>query len=79
MRAGPKGTVRVAPLDFSSLSPDRAERREDFITAFLITPRGVGAKEPFNLRSFQREMIRGAFGSRPKVGVKAPVGSQLRG
>ncbi|MCH9736136.1 MAG: phage terminase family protein, partial [Actinomycetia bacterium] len=28
---------------------------------FLICPRGQGAKEPFNLRDFQREMIRGAF------------------
>lgn len=65
MRAGPKGTIKLPPIDTSGLPADRAARREDFITAFLVTPRGVGAKEPFNLRSFQREMIRGAFA--PKV------------
>lgn len=69
MRAGPKGTVKVKPIDFSTLSQNRAERREDFITAFLITPRGVGAKKPFNLRRFQREMIRGAFAPRVRTGL----------
>lgn len=61
MRAGPKGTVKAIPIDFSAWPTDRATRREDFITAFLITPRGHGAKEPFNLRNFQRHIIRGSF------------------
>ncbi|TXI53392.1 terminase TerL endonuclease subunit [Mycolicibacter arupensis] len=62
MRAGPKGTVDVASLDLARYPVSRAKRRERFITDYLITPRGVGAKEPFKLRPFQREIITGAFG-----------------
>ena len=62
MRAGPKGSVTVAPLDFSAYPAGRAARRERFITEYLITPRGSGAGEPFALRVFQRELIGGAFG-----------------
>jgi len=69
MRAGPKGSVKVKPIDFSALSTDRAARREDFISAFLITPRGHGAKEPFNLRDFQREIIRGSFAPKIRTSV----------
>lgn len=69
MRAGPKGSVKAKPIDFSALSTDRAARREDFISAFLITPRGHGAKEPFNLRDFQREIIRGSFAPKIRTSV----------
>jgi phage terminase large subunit-like protein len=62
MRAGPKGTVDVASLDLAGYPASRAKRRERFVTDYLITPRGVGAKEPFKLRPFQREIITGAFG-----------------
>lgn len=61
MKAGPKGTVDSAPLSFKGWPAGRARRREKFIGEFLITPRGVGAKEPFKLRPFQREIIRGSF------------------
>lgn len=61
MRAGPKGTVKADPLDFSGWPADRAQRRVRFIGEYLVTPRGVGAKEPFDLRPFQREIIAGAF------------------
>jgi phage terminase large subunit-like protein len=61
MRAGPKGTITVDPLDLSGFPAGRAKRREQFIGEFLITPRGHGAGEPFKLRPFQREIIRGAF------------------
>jgi phage terminase large subunit-like protein len=61
MRAGPKGTVRAAPLDLSRYPDDRARRRERFIGKYLVTPRGQGAGEPFKLRTFQREIIGGAF------------------
>lgn len=61
MRAGPKGTVRAVPLDFSRYPADRARRREKFIGQYLVTPRGHGAGEPFRLRTFQREIIGGAF------------------
>src|SRR5262245_17639382 len=61
MKAGPKGTVKADPLDFSGWPTGRAKRRERFIGEYLVTPRGVGAGEPFDLRPFQREIIRGAF------------------
>lgn len=61
MKGGAKGSIKVPPIDFSNWSTDRAARRENFITVFLKTPRGSGAKEPFNLRKFQREIIRGAY------------------
>lgn len=65
MRAGPKRSINVPPIDFSGFSDNRAYRREDFISGFLITPRGHGAKKDFKLRDFQREIIRGSFA--PKV------------
>lgn len=61
MRAGPKGMVKAAPLDLSRYPADRAARRERFIGEYLVTPRGHGAGEPFKLRGFQREIVRGAF------------------
>ncbi len=61
MRAGPKGTVKAAPLDLSDYPAGRAERRERFIGEYVVTPRGHGAGEPFRLRTFQREIVRGAF------------------
>ncbi|ODQ85326.1 terminase large subunit domain-containing protein [Mycolicibacterium holsaticum] len=61
MRAGPKGTVKADPLDFSGWPTGRARRRVRFVGEYLVTPRGVGAKEPFDLRTFQREIIAGAF------------------
>ncbi|ANE80285.1 terminase large subunit [Mycobacterium adipatum] len=69
MRAGPKGTVKVEPLDLSGFPDDRAMRRDVFISAFLITPRGHGAKLPFNLRDFQREIIDGAFAPRVRTAL----------
>ena len=62
MRAGPKTRVTADPLDLSGLSSSRAKRRLDFIEEYVLTPKGVGAKEPMDLRPFQREIVRGAFG-----------------
>ena len=61
MRAGPKGAVSADPLSFARWPADRAKRRERFIGEYLVTPRGHGAGEPFKLRPFQREIIRGSF------------------
>lgn len=69
MRAGPKGTVSVDPLDFSGWPAGRAKRRERFIGEYLLTPRGVGAGEPFELRPFQREIVRGAFAPGVRTGL----------
>ncbi|WP_028476095.1 terminase large subunit domain-containing protein [Nocardia sp. CNY236] len=61
MRAGPKGQITAEPLDFKGWPRDRAKRRERFIKTYLVTPRGHGAGNPFVLRGFQSEIVRGAF------------------
>jgi phage terminase large subunit-like protein len=61
MKSGAKGTITADPLAFSGWPSGRAKRRERFIGEYLITPRGHGAGEPFNLRPFQREIVAGAF------------------
>lgn len=61
MKSGAKGTVKADALDFTGWPPGRAARRERFISEYLITPKGVGAREPFALRPFQREILRGSF------------------
>lgn len=69
MRAGPKGTVKAAPLDFSGYPVDRAERRLRFIADYLMVPKGVGAGKPVRLRGFQREIITGAFAPGIRTGL----------
>ena len=48
-------------LTFKGWPADRAKRRERFVGNYLATPRGHGAGEPFKLRPFRREIIRGSF------------------
>lgn len=61
MKAGPKARVEVDPLDFTGWPRDRAKRREKFIRQYVLTPKGAGAKKPFRLREWQKEIVRGAF------------------
>lgn len=60
-KAGAKGVITAEPLDFSGYPAGRAARRLRFTEEYVITPKGVGAREPMDLRAFQREIIRGAF------------------
>lgn len=69
MKAGPKGQVKVPPLDFSGLPEDRAGRRLAFIAEYLVVPKGVGAGKPVKLRGFQREIIEGAFAPGIRTGL----------
>lgn len=69
MRAGPKGTIKAAPLDFSGYPADRAARRLRFIGEHLRVPKGVGAGEPVRLRDFQTEIITGAFAPGIRTGL----------
>jgi phage terminase large subunit-like protein len=62
VKAGPKKPVDVPALDLTHLPDARAERRIAFVDEFVIVPKGVGAGESIELRDFQREIIRGAFG-----------------
>lgn len=59
--AGPKKAITAEPLTFDDYPTGRADRRLRFISEYVITPRGVGAREPFNVRAFQDEIVRGAF------------------
>ena len=61
MRAGPKGNIEAAPLDFSDWTTARAERRIRFVDEYVVTPKGVGALEPMRFRPWQREIVSGAF------------------
>ncbi len=61
MRAGPKGSITVGPLQLAGWPRDRARRRERFVREFLVVPRGHDAGKPVRLRKFQRDIIRGAF------------------
>ena len=69
MKAGPKGQIRAAPLDFSGLPGDRAGRRLAFIADYLVVPKGVGAGKPVRLRDFQTEIISGAFAPGIRTGL----------
>lgn len=69
MKAGPKGQIKAAPLDFSGLPEDRAGRRLAFIADYLVVPKGVGAGKPVRLREFQNEIIRGAFAPGVRTGL----------
>lgn len=69
MKSGAKGTITADPLDLSRYPAHRARRRERFIGEYLVTPRGQGAGEPFKLRPFQRDIIRGAFAPRIRTAV----------
>lgn len=76
MKAGPKGSITADPLNFTGWPTARAKRRQRFIGEFLITPKGVGAREPFALRPFQREIIAGAFAPRVRTAlVSLPRGN----
>lgn len=70
---GPKKPITAPPLDFSDL-PARGHLRVDaFAKEYLKVPKGVGAKEPFRLRPWQREIVKGLFpqrvNARPRQGL----------
>lgn len=58
MRAGPKRSIKVDPLDLSSLGRTRNTRAIHFIEEYAITPKGTGAREPAQLRPWQKSIIR---------------------
>lgn len=80
MKAGPKAQVTAGPLDLSMLPARRDHRRvAAFCAEYLRVPRGHGALEPFRLRPWQREIVRGLYparGARPRTGlVSLPRGN----
>ncbi|HHX47810.1 MAG TPA: terminase large subunit, partial [Brevibacterium sp.] len=60
-KAGPKARITVDPLDLTGWPRARAARRLRFIREFVLVPKGVGAKKPFKVRPWQKEIIEGSF------------------
>lgn len=69
IKAGPKGPITVDALDLSMLPKARAARRIKFIETYCIVPKGVGAGDLVKLRTFQKDIIKGAFGKNIRTGL----------
>lgn len=70
MKAGPKSQPTEGPLDLSHLPADGGDRVVAFIESFPKVPRGVGARGPFLLRPWQRDIVHAMFDTpRPRTGV----------
>lgn len=70
MRAGPKVQPTAGPLDLSHLPASGGDRVIAFIEQYLVVPRGVGARKPFRLRDWQKDILHALFDDpRPLTGV----------
>lgn len=56
MKAGPKAAVDPSPLPFSSKATGSA-RFAAFCEAFVVTPKGTGARAPMRLRDWQVALV----------------------
>lgn len=77
-RAGAKGAITADPLDFTGWPEPGWERLVRFAEEFVTMPKGVGAGEPFKLRPWQVEIVKGLFpvSDRPRTGlVSLPRGN----
>jgi phage terminase large subunit-like protein len=68
VKAGPKGSVLVdRPLHMADLPKAGGDRVAAWIEKYLAVPRGTGALQPFRLRSWQVDIVRGLYDSpRPR-------------
>ena len=72
MKLGPKFSITAEPLDLSGLPGKGPTRVAAFCSTYLQVPKGVGARQPFRLRKWQREIVGGlypTFGPRPRQGL----------
>ncbi len=77
-RAGAKGAITADPLDFTGWPEPGWERIVRFAEQYVMTPKGVGAGDPFILRPWQVELVQGLFPTvgRPRTGlVSLPRGN----
>ena len=77
-RAGAKGAITADPLDFAGWPEPGWERLVRFVEEFVLVPKGAGAGEPFKLRPWQVDIVRGLFPTegRPRTGlVSLPRGN----
>lgn len=72
-KPGPKAPITAPPLDVSHLPPRGWKRVEAFALDYLKVPKGTGAGEPFRLRPWQRDIVKGLFpqrvNTRPRQGL----------
>jgi hypothetical protein len=69
VRAGPKAEITAAPLDLSTLPRSGARRVDQFAREYLKVTRGKGARGPFRLRGWQKQIVSRLFpgtGLRPR-------------
>ncbi len=72
MKAGPKAAVTADPLDLSWLPERGPDRVVQFIEEYVRVTKGEGARGPFVLRPWQRDIVAGlwpAEGRRPRTGL----------
>ncbi|MFV2143211.1 terminase large subunit domain-containing protein [Isoptericola sp. G70] len=72
MKAGPKRPVTAPALTFDDLPPRGWKRVDAFAKEYLRVPKGTGAKEPFRLRKWQLDIVKGLYpqrGQRPRQGL----------
>lgn len=65
-RPGPKTKITAAPLDFTGWPEPGWERIVRFAEELVRVPKGVGAGEPFRLRPWQVDILKGLY---PPVGA----------
>ena len=69
MKAGPKGAITAPPLDLAQLPRSGPRRVEAFARDYLKVTRGMGARGPFRLRPWQKQIVGQlppSSGSRPR-------------
>jgi phage terminase large subunit-like protein len=70
VKAGPKVLPSAGPLDLSHLPASGGDRVIEFIQHYCRIPKGVGARGPFLLRDWQRDIVHALFDDpRPSTGV----------
>lgn len=72
-KMGPKAATADHDLDLSMLPEKKDYRRIDaFMKEFVKVPKGTGARQPFRLRPWQRDIMRAMYpptGKRPRQGL----------
>ena len=72
LRPGPKSARCLDPLDLTEAPPADWRRVEWFAKNFLTVPSGHGARKPFKVRPWQRDILKALFpgkGARPSQGL----------
>lgn len=70
LKTGPKGATVLEPLPWNSRATvGTVDHFRLFCQRFLVTPRGVGARQPFRPRNWQLEAVRPFFEGTSKINL----------